>query len=87
MKSAFAEWFVAQHGQRNKTHLSDRELHHAIEAGKAAERQLADRELWDQKEQSALYAWAASPQPQPVSKPDHPERFAESAHGITKKRA
>lgn len=63
MKSEFAEWFVAQHGPRDRSGLqgkSDQDLRNMIRAGKEAERTLNCRELWDEKETSALYAWQAA---------------------------
>jgi hypothetical protein len=62
MKSEFAEWFVAQHGPRDRSGLapiSDQQLRDRIQAGREADRVLAYRELWDEKEKSALYAWTA----------------------------
>lgn len=62
VKSRFVEWFTAQHGKRNKEldHLSDQDLKHIIANGQLAARVLAQREMYDEKETSALYAWTAA---------------------------
>lgn len=60
--SAFLDWFVAQHKPRLASGLpthTDQQLRDMVQAGKVAERVLACRELWDKKQQSALYAWTA----------------------------
>ena len=62
MKSEFMEWFVAQHKPRTDSGMpkhSDQQLRDMVQAGRVAERVLACRELWDDKKQSALYAWTA----------------------------
>lgn len=62
MKSAFTDWFVAQHKSRTYGGMpnhSDQQLRDMVQAGKVADRVLACRELWDEKQQSALYAWTA----------------------------
>jgi len=62
MTSEFETWFVAQHGARDKSGMQssdDQRLRELIYQGKIAERVLACRELWDEKRQSALYAWCA----------------------------
>ena len=62
MKSEFADWFKAQHGPRQPSDpfsKSDAELLEAIKAGKIAAAELDARRLWDEKRQSALYAWTA----------------------------
>ena len=62
-ESEFLAWFVAQHGPREQSSDdSDLMLRSFIRAGKAAEEELAARELWDEKKQSALYAWTAKEQ-------------------------
>ena len=61
-KSAFADWFVAQHKARTDSGLpnhTDLQLRDMVHAGKVADRVLACREMWDEKQQSALYAWTA----------------------------
>jgi hypothetical protein len=61
-KQTFADWFTAQHGERSSktsAHVRDDELTIMIERGQAARAELARRELWDEKRQSALYAWQA----------------------------
>jgi hypothetical protein len=63
--SEFADWFVAQHGKRYSGGLqrySDQQLRDMIEDGRTAERVLSERELWDKKRMSALYAWTAREQ-------------------------
>lgn len=60
----FRGWFVAQHGERasrNSAHVTDDDLAIMIQRGKEAQAELTRRELWDEKRQSALYAWNASP--------------------------
>jgi hypothetical protein len=66
--SAFAEWFEAQHGPRQKNGptgsvagYSDDELEMAASRGAAAADELRRRKLWDEKRTSALYAWQAAP--------------------------
>lgn len=62
MKSEFMTWFVAQHGHRERGVMaghSDQRLRDEIERGKIAAAALAERETWDEKQQSALYAWQA----------------------------
>ncbi|HOF31488.1 MAG TPA: hypothetical protein PK441_11615 [Burkholderiaceae bacterium] len=38
---------------------TDQQLRDMVQAGRVADRVLAFRELWDDKRQSALYAWTA----------------------------
>lgn len=62
MNSKFNAWFVAQHGPRLQSglcDLTDHQLRERIKAGREADRVLALRELWDDKQQSALYTWTA----------------------------
>lgn len=62
MKSEFMEWFVAQHKPRTNGGMpnhNDQQLREMVQAGRVAERVLAFRELWDEKQKSALYAWQA----------------------------
>jgi len=62
MKSEFFEWFVEQHKERTKSGMpqhSDQQLRDIVQAGRVADRVLACRELWDEKQQAALYAWQA----------------------------
>jgi hypothetical protein len=62
MKSEFADWFVAQHKPRTNSGMpnhTDQQLRDMVHAGRVAERVLACRELWDDKQTSALYAWQA----------------------------
>lgn len=64
MKSEFLEWFVAQHKPRTDSgmpHHTDQQLRDLVHSGQAAARVLACREMWDEKRQSALYAWTARP--------------------------
>ena len=56
----FAVWFEAQHMHRMASGMpthSDQQLRDMVQAGRVADRVLACRELWDEKRQSALYAW------------------------------
>jgi hypothetical protein len=62
MKSEFAEWFVAQHKSRDSSGMpnhTDQQLRDMVQVGRVAERVLACRELWDEKQRAALYAWQA----------------------------
>ncbi len=62
MKSEFEQWFKAQHGPRESGIMagySEQRLRDEIQRGKIAEAELAARKLWDEKMQSALYAWSA----------------------------
>jgi hypothetical protein len=62
MKSAFGEWFEAQHGKRldgSALKYTDDELRAMIRLGEVAARSLEARKLWDEKRTSALYAWQA----------------------------
>lgn len=61
MQSKFNDWFVEQHKSREYGGMeahTDEELRAMIYAGRRAERVLARRELWDEKFQSALYAYS-----------------------------
>ena len=60
MKFAFTDWFKEQHGARTASGMAsvrDEELRKAIALGREANRILTARQLWDEKHQSALYAW------------------------------
>ena len=62
MKSEFTEWFVAQHKLRTASGMpnhTDQQLHDIMQTGRVTKRMLACRELWDEKQQTALYAWQA----------------------------
>lgn len=62
VKSSFMEWFVAQHGKRTDSGMddySDHLLQSFISRGQLAESVLTQRQLWDARQQSALYAWQA----------------------------
>lgn len=62
MESEFLKWFVAQHKARTNSGMpnhTDQQLRDMVQAGRVAERVLACRELWDEKQQAALYAWQA----------------------------
>lgn len=62
MKSEFADWFKAQHGPRESGLLaghSEQILRDEVQRGKIAAAELEARRLWDEKRQSALYAWTA----------------------------
>ena len=60
MNGEFAEWFKAQHGPREGgIRASDQVLRDDIQRGLRAAAELDRRTLWDEKRQSALYAWTA----------------------------
>lgn len=61
MNSAFADWFVEQFGRRTPImpDKTDLQLWAIVKAGKVAERVLRNRQLWDEQEAAALYAWQA----------------------------
>ena len=62
MNSEFMDWFVAQHKPRTDSGMpnhTDQQLRDMVQAGRVADRVLACRELWDDKQTSALYAWQA----------------------------
>jgi hypothetical protein len=63
-KSAFEQWFVAQHGKRPARGGTDEELTVHILLGCGAERELQARRLYDARKQSALYAWTAKDKPE-----------------------
>ena len=61
-QSEFLTWFTEQHGPRTSGLLTDRtddEIRGLIQVGNIATAQLEARKLWDEKHQSALYAWQA----------------------------
>jgi len=63
-KSLFSDWFIEQHGPRERKEpnglvVDDDSLRAAIRHGEAAAEELRRREFWDAKRTSALYAWAA----------------------------
>lgn len=57
--SDFETWFIAQHGPRDLENVTDKQLQDLVSDGKAAERALGRRQIWDEKFQAALYAWQA----------------------------
>lgn len=60
--SEFAKWFEEQHGKRLRSGMpnhNDQQLRDMVHAGEVAKQVLEARELWDEKHQSALYAWQA----------------------------
>ena len=58
--SAFQEWFEAQHGKRpGKNEPDDVSLRLLVINGKRAEQILHERQLYDARKNSALYAWQA----------------------------
>lgn len=62
MTSEFMDWFVAQHSRRTDSGMpdhTDQQLRDMVQAGRVADRVLARRDLWDDKQTSALYAWRA----------------------------
>lgn len=59
-KSDFEKWFIEQHGHRTGwVPGTDKQLEARIAVGKSAEAEMQGRKLWDEKRQSALYAWSA----------------------------
>jgi len=63
-KSAFGQWFVAQHGKRPARGGTDCTLSLTVIAALSAERELQARHLYDARKQSALYAWTAKDKPE-----------------------
>jgi hypothetical protein len=65
--SAFHQWFVQQFGNRPGGNKSLEKLNHAVRNArwvlKQAEDLLRARELWEEQERAALYAWNAAPRP------------------------
>ena len=62
-KSAFDTWFKAQHRQRTDSGFpekSDDELRLISQAGRMADQALYCRNLWDERQRAALYAWNAA---------------------------
>ena len=57
MSSKFGEWFRAQHGPRPGGIATDEALLAEVRKGQIAEAILKRRERWDDRFQSALYAW------------------------------
>jgi hypothetical protein len=61
--SEFLAWFEEQHGTRQMAGeydtRTDEELEEAIRQGAMAQRLWIQRQLWDARKQSALYAWCA----------------------------
>ena len=71
MKSEFSDWFIDQHKPRlfsGMPNHTDQQLRDMVQAGRVADRVLACRELWDEKQQSALYAWTTRKQPNVADK-------------------
>jgi hypothetical protein len=60
VESEFAEWFVAQHGQRDNIAVTDNDLSAAVRDGERAGSELARRRVWDKQFGSALSAWQAA---------------------------
>ena len=59
-KSEFEKWFIDQHGPRTECkEYTDKQLNDIVLAGDVANGELSERRLWDEKRQSALYAWRA----------------------------
>lgn len=57
--SAFEKWFVAQHGARPGPGLEQDSLFERVKLGHEARGILDARQDWDNRRQSALYAWQA----------------------------
>lgn len=57
--SEFNDWFVAQHGERAKAFWghTDLELVDIANRGDAARDELGRRQVYDERKESALYAW------------------------------
>ena len=69
MKSGFLVRFKAQHGPRESGLLaghSEQRLRDEVQRGKIAAAELEARQLWDEKRQSALYAWTARQPKAPI---------------------
>lgn len=60
--SAFATWFEAQHGPRQRRDEADEALEKMVRDGEAARAELIRRERWDERHTSALYAWQVKDQ-------------------------
>ena len=60
---SFIDWFEKQHGTRHQAGdydaRTDAELEEAITQGAVAKRIWMQRQQWDARRQSALYAWCA----------------------------
>lgn len=58
--SAFEQWFIHQHGKRpSRFGQTDAELRTEVRVGEEAGRELRERQEWDQRWTSALWAWQA----------------------------
>lgn len=61
--SAFLAWFEEQHGTRHQAgeydSRTDAQLEKAMMQGEVARRIWMQRQQWDARRQSALYAWCA----------------------------
>lgn len=57
--SEFLKWFEAQHGKKPGGSIYDMDLRNQVTAGRHAEQLLREREIWEARKQSALYAWSA----------------------------
>jgi len=53
------QWFEKQHGPRQIWSATDAALQTLISQAKGAQEELDRRRDWDNRRQSALYAWAA----------------------------
>lgn len=72
--SAFDTWFERQHGPRARLACSDSELKSQVEIGERAAQELAARELWDARHESALYGWSVRDADKPKYGYDHADR-------------
>jgi hypothetical protein len=59
----FHAWFIDQHGTKPGGRVSDESLRDTAGAGNHARKVLAEREIWEARYQSALYAWNAKDKP------------------------
>jgi len=67
--SAFDAWFIAQHGPRvSWTTADDEALRQEILIGMKAKVELALREQWDARRESAMYAWRIMDQDKATNK-------------------
>jgi len=56
--SDFAKWFEGQFGKRERLPGSDDEHDTQVRVGKQSALEIKRRELWDERREAALKAWA-----------------------------
>lgn len=64
-QSPFLKWFIEQHGEREHTEDTDKQLLEKIWIGEKAREELESRRTWSEKQTSALYAWIARNKEEP----------------------